>query len=47
MIDAIKQRDYPIIQGVVLFVAVTFSLVNLLIDIIYAFIDPKIRAQYK
>lgn len=30
-----------------LFVAVTFSLVNLLIDIIYAFIDPKIRAQYK
>ena len=47
MIDAIKQRDYPIVQGVVLFVAVTFSLVNLLIDIIYAFIDPKIRAQYK
>jgi len=47
MIDAIKQRDYPIVQGVVLFVAVTFSLVNLLIDIIYGFIDPKIKAKYK
>ena len=47
MIDAIKQRDYPVVQGVVLFVALTFSLVNLLIDIIYGFIDPKIRAKYK
>ena len=47
MIDAIKQRDYPVVQGVVLFVAITFSLVNLLIDIIYGFIDPKIRAKYK
>lgn len=47
MIDAIKQRDYPIVQGVVLFVAIAFSLVNLLIDIIYAFIDPKIKAKYQ
>lgn len=47
MIDAIKQRDYPVVQGVVLFVAITFSLVNLLIDIIYGFVDPKIRAKYK
>lgn len=47
MIDAIKARDYPIVQGVVLFVAVTFSFVNLIIDIIYGFIDPKIRAKYK
>lgn len=47
MIDAIKQRDYPVVQGVVLFVAVGFSLLNLLIDIVYAFIDPKIRAKYQ
>ena len=47
MIDAIKQRDYPVVQGSVLFVAITFSLVNLLIDVIYGFIDPKIRAKYK
>ncbi|MDR1508686.1 MAG: ABC transporter permease [Synergistaceae bacterium] len=46
MVDSIKQRDYPIVQGVVLFVAISFSLVNLLIDIIYAFIDPKIRSKY-
>lgn len=47
MIDAIKQRDYPVVQGVVLFVAIGFSLLNLLIDIVYAFIDPKIRAKYQ
>lgn len=47
MIDAIKQRDYPVVQGVVLFVAIGFSLLNLLIDIIYAFIDPKIKAIYQ
>jgi peptide/nickel transport system permease protein len=47
MIDAIKQRDYPVVQGVVLFVAIGFSLLNLLIDSVYAFIDPKIRAKYQ
>ena len=47
MIDAIKQRDYPVVQGVVLFVAVGFSLLNLMIDVVYAFIDPKIRAKYQ
>ncbi len=46
MVDSIKQRDYPVVQGVVLFVALSFSLVNLLIDIIYAFVDPKIRSKY-
>lgn len=46
MVDSIKQRDYPVVQGVVLFVAISFSLVNLLIDIFYAFIDPKIRSKY-
>ena len=42
MIDAIKQRDFPIVQGSVLFVAACFSVVNLLVDILYAFIDPKV-----
>lgn len=46
MVDSIKQRDYPVVQGVVLFIAISFSLVNLLIDIVYAFIDPKIRSKY-
>jgi peptide/nickel transport system permease protein len=41
--DAIGARDYPIIQGGVLFVAVTFAVVNLLVDLSYALIDPRIQ----
>ena len=40
---AINQRDYGIIQGVVLFVALGFVLINLLIDVLYVYIDPRIR----
>lgn len=43
--DAILQRDYPIIQGVVLMGAVIFIVVNLLIDLFYAWINPKIRDE--
>lgn len=46
MVDAIKQRDYPIVQGGVLLIALTFGVINLVIDIIYAFIDPRIKSQY-
>lgn len=41
--DAISARDYPIIQGGVLFVAFMFVLVNLLVDLSYALIDPRIQ----
>lgn len=41
--DAIAARDYPIIQGGVLFVAFIFVLVNLLVDLSYAWIDPRIQ----
>lgn len=41
--DAIAARDYPVIQGGVLFVAVMFAVVNLLVDLTYAFIDPRIQ----
>ncbi|CCQ96665.1 putative peptide transporter permease subunit: membrane component of ABC superfamily [[Clostridium] ultunense Esp] len=47
MIDAIKQRDFPVVQGGVLFLAFAFSFVNLIVDIIYSFIDPRIKSQYK
>ncbi|WP_099157131.1 nickel ABC transporter permease [Virgibacillus ndiopensis] len=42
MIDAIASRDFPIVQGTVLLVAAIFVLVNLIVDLIYAFIDPRI-----
>ena len=47
MVDAIKARNYPVVQGGVLVVALTFSLVNLAVDILYAYVDPRIRSQYK
>lgn len=47
MVDSIRSRDFPVVQGGVLFIAVTFSFVNLIVDILYAFVDPRIRSQYK
>ena len=46
MVDSIKNRDYPVVQGGVLLLALVFSLVNLLVDIIYAYVDPRIKSQY-
>ncbi len=40
---AIYQRDYPTVQGTVLFIAVMFMLVNLIVDVLYAYLDPRIR----
>jgi peptide/nickel transport system permease protein len=42
-IDAVLQRDYPVIQGVILVVAGVYVLVNLLIDLTYSLLDPRIR----
>lgn len=46
MLSAVNNRDYPIVQGCVVFLALAFSVVVLLVDIIYAYIDPRIKAQY-
>lgn len=46
MIDSIKVRDTPVVLGCVLFVAVTFALVNLAVDILYTYVDPRIKTQY-
>ena len=45
MIEAIKQRDFPIVQGSVLFVAACFSLLNLAVDLLYAVVDPKVSKE--
>ncbi len=46
MVDAIKQKDTPTVLASVIFMSVVFSIANLLVDILYAFIDPRIRSQY-
>jgi peptide/nickel transport system permease protein len=43
VVQSISRRDYPVIEGVVLFVAVVYVLVNLLVDLLYGVIDPRIR----
>lgn len=47
MVSAFFLRDWPIAIGGVLLIAVSFSFVNLFVDILYAFIDPRIRSQYR
>ena len=43
VIQAIQLRDYPLVQGCVLLIALTYILINLLTDIVYALLDPRIR----
>jgi peptide/nickel transport system permease protein len=43
IISAILRRDYPVVQGVVLVTAAAYVLINLAVDVVYAFIDPRIR----
>lgn len=47
MLNAINNRDYPTVRGGVLIISVCFCLIMLLVDIVYALIDPRIRAQYE
>lgn len=42
-IQAVFERDYPLVQGIVLFAAVIYVVVNLLVDIMYSFLDPRVR----
>lgn len=42
---AVSSRDYPLIQACVLFVVVAFSLINLIVDVLYAYIDPRVRLR--
>ncbi|NCW13693.1 MAG: ABC transporter permease, partial [Rhodobacteraceae bacterium] len=43
VLDAVLARDYPIIQGLILFFSLVYVLLNLLIDLAYTFFDPRIK----
>ncbi len=47
MVDSINGRDIPMVMGCIILVCATFSLVNLAVDILYGFVDPRIKSQYK
>lgn len=44
-IQAIYNRDYPLVQASVFFLAVSFVVINLLVDVSYQFLDPRIRLR--
>jgi peptide/nickel transport system permease protein len=44
-LDSVQRRDYPVLQGAVLFMALAFLVVNVLVDLLYARLDPRIRAS--
>jgi len=47
MMTGITARDYPVINGTVLIISFIICVINIIVDICYAFIDPRIRAQYQ
>lgn len=46
-VDAIKARDYPIVQGAVVYIAISYVFINLLVDMLYAWVDPRLRTRYR
>lgn len=47
MVDSIKTRDYPIILGAIMLIAIVYSVISIIVDILYGFINPRIKAEYK
>jgi peptide/nickel transport system permease protein len=47
LIDAVQVRDYPVVQGATIFIAGLFIVINLLVDVLYAVIDPRVRFSGK
>jgi peptide/nickel transport system permease protein len=45
LVDAVSRRDYPVVEGAVLAIAIILVVVNLVVDLLYAFLDPRIRLK--
>src|SRR5690554_2773529 len=45
-VESIRSKDFPVVQGVILVFAMTYAVVNLLVDILYAYLDPRLRVRY-
>lgn len=46
MVNGINSRDYPIVQGSIIYIAFIFAFIMLITDLVYAYVDPRIKAQY-
>ena len=47
IVPSVNGRDTPAVMGCIIVLAVGFSLVNLLVDLLYGFIDPRVRSMYQ
>ncbi len=47
MVDSIKTRDYPMVLGSVMFIALCYNIISIIVDIIYSYADPKIKTNLK
>ncbi|MBT9587136.1 ABC transporter permease [bacterium] len=45
VVEAVRQRDYPVVQGGILLISVTFCLVNVVVDLMYAWLDPRVGRE--
>ena len=45
LVTAISNRDYPIVQAVVLYITVIVIIINFIVDILYQFVDPRVRTE--
>jgi len=45
LVNSILTRDFPLVQGAVLLLAATYVIINLLTDLLYAYLDPRIRFE--
>jgi peptide/nickel transport system permease protein len=45
LVEAIDRRDYPVLMGFIMLIAVMYILVNLLVDVSYTIIDPRVRVR--
>jgi peptide/nickel transport system permease protein len=47
LVQSIQSRNTPVVLGCIIIFSICFSLVNLIVDVLYAFIDPRIKSQYQ
>jgi len=45
-VDAIRSRDFPAVQGIILTFALIYALINLIVDVLYAYLDPRLQVRY-
>jgi len=46
-VEGIKARDYLVVQGAVLYIAISYVVINLVVDLLYAWVDPRLRTRYR